>query len=194
MARDTAADLASILAASGIGLTVGTNLFLGPAIEDDDAVIPDVSCFILQTGGDPPLTYLGGGRTSYREVTCQVRIRSARESFQAGHLLALAALDALHLASAPPYVKVEVEEGSPNYFDTDGSDRHWWSFTVSAAFVDAGTLGTPIALADTGDREVAGDLLVGGRLTLAGSDVGALVAELLARVAALEARLSAAGL
>lgn len=194
MARDTAADLATILAASGLGLSVGTNLFLGPVIEDDDATVPDVSCFVLQTGGDSPVSYVGAGRKTYRAITCQVRVRSARESFQVGHLLALGALDALHLATAAPYTLIQVEEGSPNYFGTDGSDRHWWSFTVSAEFVDPGTLGTPLELAPTGDREVAGDLRVGGKLLLGASDVGALVAELLARVAELEARLTAAGL
>jgi hypothetical protein len=124
MARDTAADLASILGAGGLGLSIGTNLFLGPVIEDDDAVVPDLACFVLQTGGDAPVSYLGGGRKTYRAITCQVRIRSARESFQAGHLLALAALDALHLADAAPYTLIEVEEGSPSYFGTDSSDRH----------------------------------------------------------------------
>ncbi|NTX39855.1 hypothetical protein HUA78_36000 [Myxococcus sp. CA033] len=137
MARDVAADLASILGAEGFGLSVGSNLFLGPTLEDDDATVPDVSCFVLQTGGDAPLGYLGGRKT-YRTVTCQVRVRSARESFRAGQALALAALDVLHLATAAPYVLIEVDEGSPNYIGTDGSDRHWWTFTVNAAFVDSG--------------------------------------------------------
>ncbi|WP_167510918.1 hypothetical protein [Corallococcus interemptor] len=53
MARDTAADLAAILASSGLELSAGTNLFLGPALEDDDATVPDVSCFVLQTGCAP---------------------------------------------------------------------------------------------------------------------------------------------
>lgn len=194
MARDTAADLASILAAGGLGLSIGTNLFLGPDIEDDDAVVPDVACFVLQTGGDAPVSYVGGGRKTYRANTCQVRIRSARESFQSGHVLALGALDALHLANAAPYVLIEVEEGSPSYVGTDGSDRHWWSFTVNAEFVDPGTLGTPIELSPTGDREVAGNLSVGGSLFVGARDVGALVDELLARVADLEARMTAAGL
>ncbi|NVJ20484.1 hypothetical protein HUW62_04510 [Myxococcus sp. AM011] len=137
MARDAASDLANILAAGGRGLRVGGNLFLGPTLEDDDASVPDVSCFVLQTGGDPPQGYLGGRKT-YRTVTCQVRVRSARESFRDGQALALAALDVLHLANAAPYVLMEVDEGSPNYVGTDGSDRHWWTFTVNASFVDEG--------------------------------------------------------
>ncbi|QSQ17182.1 hypothetical protein [Myxococcus landrumensis] len=137
MARDVAADLAQLLAAGGLGLNVGANLFLGPALEADEATVPDVSCFVLQTGGDAPLSYLGGGRRTYRTVTCQVRVRSARESFRGGQALALAALDVLHLANAAPYVLIEVGEGSPNYIGTDGSDRHWWTFTVDASFVDA---------------------------------------------------------
>ncbi|QSQ10760.1 minor capsid protein [Myxococcus landrumensis] len=137
MARDVAADLAQLLAAGGLGLNVGANLFLGPTLEADDATVPDVSCFVLQTGGDPPQGYLGGRRT-YRTVTCQVRVRSARESFKAGQSLALAALDVLHLANAAPYVLIEVDEGSPNYVGTDGSDRHWWTFTAEASFVESG--------------------------------------------------------
>lgn len=180
MSRDTAADLASILAASGLGLSLGTNLFLGPVIEADENTVPDTSCFILQTGGDPPVPYIGGGRKSYRAITCQVRIRSARENFKAGQALALGALDSLHLATASPYTQILAEEGSPTYFGTDGSDRHWWTFTVSAEYLDTGTGGASFALAGTGEPKTP--------------DVGALVAELLARVTALEARLAAAGL
>ncbi|TQF12482.1 hypothetical protein FJV41_28780 [Myxococcus llanfairpwllgwyngyllgogerychwyrndrobwllllantysiliogogogochensis] len=137
MARDVAADLAQLLAAGGLGLSVGSNLFLGPTLEADEATVPDVSCFVLQSGGDPPQGYLGG-RTTYRTVTCQVRVRSARESFRAGQALALSALDVLHLANAAPYVLIEVDEGSPNYFGMDGSDRHWWTFTTEASFVESG--------------------------------------------------------
>ncbi len=137
MARDTAADVATLLAAAELGLSVGTNLFLGPTLEADDATVPDVSCFVLQTGGDAPQGYLGG-RKVYRTVTCQVRVRSDRESFRAGQSLALAALHVLHLANAAPYVLMEVDEGSPSYIGTDGSDRHWWTFTVDASFVDSG--------------------------------------------------------
>jgi len=136
MARDVASDMAALLASGGLGLSVGGNLFLGPNLEDDDATVPDVACFVLQTGGEPPQGYLGGRKT-YRTVTCQVRVRSAREGFREGQALALAALDALHLADAAPYVLVEVDEGSPNYVGTDGSDRHWWTFTVDASFIDS---------------------------------------------------------
>jgi hypothetical protein len=51
-------------------------------------------------------------------------------------------------------------------------------------------MGTPIELSPTGDREVASDLRVGGSLFVASRDVGALVDELLARVADLEARIN----
>ena len=136
MARDVASDMAALLASGGLGLSVGANLFLGPSLEDDDATVPDVACFVLQTGGDPPQGYLGGRKT-YRTVTCQVRVRSAREGFREGQALALAALGVLHLADAAPYVLVEVDEGSPNYVGTDGSDRHWWTFTVDASFIDS---------------------------------------------------------
>lgn len=138
MARDTAADLATILAAGGLGLSAGANLFLGPTLEDDDVTVPDVACFVLQTGGDAPQSYIGGGRKTYRTVTCQVRVRSARESFREGQALALAALDVLHLANSEPYVLIEADEGSPNYIGTDGSDRHWWTFTVNASFIHPG--------------------------------------------------------
>lgn len=138
MARDTAADLATILAAGNLGLRLGESLFLGPTLEDDDATVPDVACFVLQTGGEPPQSYIGGGRKTYRTVTCQVRVRSARESFREGQALALAALDVLHLVNAAGYVLIEVDEGSPNYVGTDGSDRHWWTFTVDASFIDMG--------------------------------------------------------
>ncbi|ADO68702.1 minor capsid protein [Stigmatella aurantiaca] len=190
MSRDTAADLVVLLGSSGLGLSVGGNLFAGPALEDDDATVPDTAAFVFQSGGDPPQSYIGRGRQTLRTTTCQVRIRSAREDFQAGQLLALAALDVLHLAPLPPYVRISVSEGSPSYFGTDSSDRHWWSFTVDAEFVDLGMPGTPVQATTTGAWEVPGNLSVLGSLSAAGVDLIAELAELRARVAKLEAKLA----
>jgi hypothetical protein len=190
MSRDTAADLVALLGSAGLGLSVGSNLFVGPDLEDDDATVPDTAVFVLQSGGDPPLSYIGSGRKTYRTTTCQVRIRSARESFQAGHLLALGALDVLHLATLPPYVRVSVSEGSPSYFGTDSSDRHRWSFTVDAEFVDLGVPGTSVQVTTTGAWEVPGSLTVLGSLSAGGVDLVAELAELRAKVTELEAKLS----
>lgn len=140
MSRPVATDLATILGAAGIGLTSGTNIFPGPVLEVDAAgTVPAKCVFILRTGGEPPRPFLGGGKTTYRSVSCQVKVRSDREDFSGGETLAGAALDALNLASAAPYSLIQVDESAPFYGGVDGSDRHWWSFVVTAEYVDAGT-------------------------------------------------------
>lgn len=135
-------DLAAVLEAAGLSLvrppTANANLFLGVMPEDDDSTVPDRCVAILETGGRPPVPFVGGGRVTYRRVTCQVRVRGPREDFANGQTLARAVLDALNLATVSGYVQVRVRESAPFYGGTDQSDRHGWAMNVEAEFEDPG--------------------------------------------------------
>lgn len=177
--RDTAADLATVLEAAGLGLArppTGTNLFLGDMPEqlDDSGTANDVAALcvaILQTGGGTPNGFVGGTSESYRPVACQVTVRSPANDFQAGQTLALQVFDALHLRDdVSPYTSITVREGAPVYWGPkDAAGRRYWTMNVVAEYLDDGTAGTPISLPDSGDRTVSGNLTVTGNASVGGT-------------------------
>jgi hypothetical protein len=134
--RDSAADIATVLAGAGLSLTNGTNLFLGPMPEDDDTV-PDKCVAVLQTGGGAPLGFIGGGKKAFVSVSCQIRVRGDREDFQAGQTLACGILEALNQTAPSPYVAIRVRESAPFYGGTDSADRPQWSLNVVLQYVNA---------------------------------------------------------
>ncbi|NTX51118.1 hypothetical protein [Myxococcus sp. CA039A] len=137
MNRDLAAELATVLEAAGLGLTrppsSGANLFTAPMPEADGGV-PDRAVALVVSGGAGPLPYLGLGRATYLSPGCQLRIRSAREDFEGGQSLALAAFTVLHQSPHFPGISVRAEESAPVYLGTDGADRHRWIVTLVVRF------------------------------------------------------------
>jgi hypothetical protein len=168
--RDAAADIATIIEAGGLGLTQGTNLFIGPMPEDDDNTVPDKCVAVMMTGGAEPIVYLNGTvkRSVFRpQVT--VRIRGNREDYSDGQALAFDIFNIVHLAVASPYIQILANESAPFYGGTDGSDRHLWSLNVDLEYQDDGVNGTPLSLSDSGNRVVPGNLSVAGNLDVAGN-------------------------
>lgn len=138
MSRDLAAELAAVLELAGLGLArppaLGANLFTAPMPEADGDV-PDRAVALVVTGGAGPLPYLGPGRAAYLSPGCQVRIRSAREDFQGGQLLARSLFEVLHQTPLMPSVFVRAEESAPAYLGTDGADRHRWVLNLGLGYV-----------------------------------------------------------
>ncbi|TQF16116.1 hypothetical protein FJV41_10015 [Myxococcus llanfairpwllgwyngyllgogerychwyrndrobwllllantysiliogogogochensis] len=140
MSRDLAAELATVLEATGLGLVrppaSGANLFTAPMPEVDGGV-PDKAMALVVTGGSGPLPYLGLGRAAYLSPGCQVRIRSAREDFEGGQSLAHAVFAALNQTPDVSSVTVRAEESAPVYLGTDGADRHQWILNLELGYLYA---------------------------------------------------------
>ena len=136
--RDVSADLVTFLAAAGLDLASGVNLFAGPVreVEEGDGFVPGPAVFVLQTGGTVE-PYVAARRTVRRDVTVQVKVRGPREDFEGGQAWASSVLSALTVADVPGYSSVCATDGAPFYGGSDGSDRHWWSFSVDATFEEA---------------------------------------------------------
>lgn len=130
--RDTAKDIVDFLAAAGLGLTAGTDLFVGLMPEG-----PDPCVAVIATGGPQPTAFLSGGTSSLRYPTCQVAIRGKPNDAdpQGGHTLAGQVLDALEMADVPPYVWCRVRESAPFRLPDDGNRRPWWVFNVELAYL-----------------------------------------------------------
>jgi hypothetical protein len=136
MSREVATDVAWLLEASGLNLTrppTGTSLFVGPMPDVDEGAAPR-AVSVLLTGGPPPTGFIGRARAALWTATCQVRVRSDREDFSGGQMLALSVLEALHQPKHASYLSVRVREGAPLYLGTDGADRHLWSMNVQLEY------------------------------------------------------------
>jgi hypothetical protein len=122
-------DIASALADAGLG-TLGTDLFYGPVRDGKGAdKAPDAAIFVLEVGGFDPVPDLGGANApDLRERSVQVRVRSAREGYSAGHTTAQAAFTAIHKQHPAAYVSWEA--GEPIYIERDESGRHHWSINT----------------------------------------------------------------
>jgi hypothetical protein len=134
--RDVATDLAGLLENSGLGLTcppAGQSLFVGP-MPETDADTEARAVAVLQTGGPPPVGFIGKARAALWTVSCQVHVRSNREDFAGGQALSSDVLTALHQAALPPYLSIRVRESAPFYLGPDGADRHLWVMNVQLEY------------------------------------------------------------
>lgn len=121
MLKDVAADLAAQLEGAGLGLTEGTNLFVGE-IPADETTTPGKAVFLIEAGGtNEPL--LGGQRAGIAEPVVQARVRGDREGFQAGDQFARDVFAALHLTQPTGYISVQAREARPFYLGSDAAGR-----------------------------------------------------------------------
>jgi hypothetical protein len=128
------------LAAAGIGLTVGTNLFRGivrPPAKNaaGETVIPDRAVFCLCTGGGEIQLFVdGGARKEDVITTVQIRIRSEIGAYEDGAALAQAVRGAIHLKTLPGYNDCQVREPEPIFIGPDSAGRFEWSLNVALWF------------------------------------------------------------
>lgn len=145
MTRDLAADVVEYLAGAVPSLVPANNLFVGlmPAADGPPetaggATVPSLCVSVLGTGGSTPVPYLGQGRTTYRQLTAQVKIRGAPNDYSPGSTLARTVFDALNLATLSPYKSVRCRESAPAHMGRDESDRDGWVINLTADQVDDG--------------------------------------------------------
>lgn len=141
MSRTVDADIAGILEGAGLGLSTSgspKNLFTGPMPGAEGSLVADESVAVLETGGPLAHPYIGGGRKTYRQVTCQVMVRSDPQDWAGGLALARGVYDALQLSTLSPYVQITIREGAPFYGGRDEQERHQWAMNVVAEYEDDG--------------------------------------------------------
>jgi hypothetical protein len=114
-------DVANFLAGSGLGLTLGTNLFVGsirPASSSGPSMPPQ-AVFVISTPGPAPLTFKGAGQGSLSMGMIQVRLRSQPNDFLTAQTLSRQIRDTLHRATIAGYVYVVARQSEPQYLGQD---------------------------------------------------------------------------
>lgn len=141
--RDTADDIATVLAAAGLGLVKGSNLFLGvmpePGLASDGVTVPAKCVAVLVVGSPSPQGFLGQGKKTLTYTTCQVVVRGDREDRQGARDLAFGIFEALNQTTPAPYVAMMVREGAPLEAPPDGGQRPRWVMNATGSYVNAPT-------------------------------------------------------
>lgn len=132
--RDTASDLATVLAGAGLGLVLGTNLFIGPLRAADEEAVADEAVFVLGTGGEQE-PYLAGGKKTMIEASVQTLIRGKPSDFESAQNLAFGVFEALNLTQPAGYVSVIAREGAPYFLGPDGTGRPLFTLNLTCSYV-----------------------------------------------------------
>lgn len=132
MATTPDTDLVTFIAAGGLGLASGTNLFAGPERDTSDIapIIPAQCVFVLASGGYPPGPIKGTSPQDYDISTVQVTVRSAANDFGGGQTLARNVRNRVHKGIVAGYVLLRVREPEPNYIGIDELGSHTWTLNV----------------------------------------------------------------
>ena len=122
MAKNPPKDVAVFLAAAGIGLTLGTNIFHGPT-KIPSAQVPKDAVFITGGSGASPDRSMSQA-FEIRMPIVHVLTRESR--FEEGDATARDVNDALQGASITGYLDVVALESEPNPVVTDSEGLHYW--------------------------------------------------------------------
>lgn len=125
-------DVAVKLAASGLGLTLGTNLFWGK-LREVDAVggVRSKAVFVMTRLSGAPTNYCDGARTPQgREPLLQIVVRSDPQDFAGGQALARGVKDALHDIVLSGYDACRVTQAEPVPISESDKGEHLFSLNV----------------------------------------------------------------
>lgn len=126
------ATIAAVLAAAGLSLTLGSNLFSGPEQIGNDTGIPAAAVFVVTYGGAAPEPYLGTA-TDLREFAAQVTVRAASGDFDGASSTAWAVWQAIQrkTTSLPAgYIDLRCAQSAPIYLGLNGADQPRYSINV----------------------------------------------------------------
>lgn len=129
---NAADDLATHLAAAGLSLTKGTNLFVSHP-RDASNQIPKNAVFITGSSGPSPQRVMGRS-LEIRWPTIQVRVRWS--TFSGGDTKARAIFDNLRNASISGYLDVAAINSEPDPVLQDDVGLHYWGMFFSMPYIE----------------------------------------------------------
>lgn len=124
------------LAAAGLGLTEGTNLFRGRLLAAGGGV-PTRAVFALASGGRVNSRFLGSSK-KVRELSVAIKVRSDAEDFAGGEDLAAQVLEALdHVATGLPagYLDLRSDQPFPTELGQGENGAHIWGVNITLRYV-----------------------------------------------------------
>jgi hypothetical protein len=129
---DHAVNVAVQLAAAGIGLTRGTNLYNGPMRAQDAEGVPSEAVFCHVTGGVPPIDYCDNSHTpQLHQPSVQIMIRSAPRGYDAGLALANDVYEAMHSKPPSGYFGCLAQQSAPLYAGETRNGEFLWTVNLT---------------------------------------------------------------
>jgi hypothetical protein len=126
-------DLATFIAAAGLSLTKGTNLFVS-TLREVSADIPKNAVFLFGSAGASPERTMGEV-TEVRHPHVLIRVRWS--SFSSGNTKIRAIQDALQAASISGYLDVVALQAEPLNLGQDAEGLHMWGLTYQMVYENA---------------------------------------------------------
>ena len=128
-----ATDVATELAGAGIGLTLGTNLFMGP-MRDASASVPKNAVFVKGLPGGLPQRTMGES-DEIRSPLVSVNVRWT--TFDAGDTKIRQVQEALQAATISGYIDVVAQQSEPLVLPPDNEGLHMFMMIFSLKYIDA---------------------------------------------------------
>jgi len=122
MAKNPPLDVATFLSGKGIGLTLGTNLFVG-TLRAESSLIPSDVVFVSGGSSQSPSRVMGQS-FEIRYPLVNVRVRWTR--FEEGDAKARLIFDSLRAASISGYLDVAAVQSEPLLLSVSTEAKHFW--------------------------------------------------------------------
>lgn len=128
---DYAADVATKLAAAGLSLVKGTNLFNGPMRANAAEGISGQAVFCHVVGGLPAIDYCDNSASPQLHFpTVQIMVRSNPRAWDAGLALANNVYEAVHDQPPAGYVSARCAQSAPLYAGELTNGEFLWSINL----------------------------------------------------------------
>lgn len=126
-----ASDVATVLGAAGIGLTLGTNLYTGPMRAHEAEGVPNEAVFVITVGGRSPIDYCDHSHTPQLHFPrVQIMVRSDPHDWDGGLALANDIYEAIHSKEPSGYVSARSAESAPIHVGETDNGEFLWSINV----------------------------------------------------------------
>lgn len=133
---DSPTVVATFLAAAGLGLTLGTNIFTSeeiPAASDGlEGGISAPAVYVRASGGPPPVPYFSDGSDHILQLS--ILVRGERDGDPESFELAREICDALQASTIAPFYSVLLRDAQPVFLGRDDNDAPGWSIGVECRF------------------------------------------------------------
>ena len=130
MPHNPAVDLATFLAAAGLGLVLETNIVVGMP-RDVGGTVPKDAVFVHGFGGKPATRFMGQV-TEVRRPLLMLQVRNG--SMLAGDTLARNILGAVAGSDVSTYLDVFPSQSEPNYAGQDQNGDHFWNHSFEMVY------------------------------------------------------------
>lgn len=130
MSKNPPLDVANFIAGAGLGLILGSNLFLG-YLRAESSMIPSNAVFVSGGSARPPSRVMGES-SEIRYPLVNVRVRWTR--FEEGDVKARGIFDALRAANVAGYLDLSSIQSEPLPLSLSTEAKNFWFMSFLLAY------------------------------------------------------------